>query len=270
MCGCDDEKAMCSVLGIILSVAAVLIGAVFLCGEDGGGMKCCAFGNFIKIIIFGALIVVCFILGFLICSSVFCCFWGKKTYVINSGSSSVIVSNKGNLPETAMNNDTKCACFINVDKIKESSFLGCSSLESISFSKNVKRIEAYAFSGCESLQSDNLFFPKSLEKIDEYAFLGCKGLEEIVLSESVTKIGGYAFAECTGLRTVTIKNPSVEIGESVFRGCGNLKLKLKGDVSKYKELLKDYACYGINGNCKVSLDDGSEKTIKEFVGEETN
>ena len=261
MCGCDDERAMCSALGVILSVVAVLIGAVFLFGEDGGGMKCCLSEELFKKILFTTFLSVIV----LFCIYKGCCIWRRKIYPLKSGSSIILIGDKNGPSKTAMNSNIKYAVFPDGDTIENYLFFGCCCLESVCFNSSVTKIGAYAFAGCGILTGINLNSLEKLNEIKNGAFLACAGLEEIVLPESVTKIGDYAFAECTGLRSVTIKNPSMEIGESVFRGCGNLKLKVKGDVSKYKELLKDYASYGINDDCKVSLDDGSEKRIDEFL-----
>ena len=109
---------------------------------------------------------------------------------------------------------------MNVVKIGDSAFSGCSSLTSITIPKSVTIIGSYVFSYCSSLTS--ITIPESVISIDAFAFYKCTSLTSVTIPNSVTSIGSYAFAECTSLTSVSIGSGVTSIGSYAFSGCTSL------------------------------------------------
>ena len=80
-----------------------------------------------------------------------------------------------------------------VETIRESAFLNCTSLTSVTLPSTLKRIEAEAFSytGLEAV-----YIPDGTEFIGEYAFYVCESLETVYIPSSVETVEYYAF--CNG------------------------------------------------------------------------
>ena len=100
------------------------------------------------------------------------------------------------------------------NKIKEighSSFISCSSLESIVIPDGVEKLGAFTFNGCSSLKSVTL--PATLAEIGSQAFSECTALAEITLPDSVSKLDNTAFADSPNVR-VTYKG-NVYAGENL-------------------------------------------------------
>lgn len=74
-------------------------------------------------------------------------------------------------------------------------------LESITFSKNLKRIGMYAFASCNGLTS--VTFPEGTEIIEDWAFIGCQNLIEINIPSSVNNLGD-AFIRCSKLSSINV------------------------------------------------------------------
>ena len=72
-----------------------------------------------------------------------------------------------------------------VVEIDDMAFTGCTNLQEIKLSQNLRRIGKFAFFGCSSLR--HIYLPKSIEFIDNYAFRDCDKLESIELSDWVRK-----------------------------------------------------------------------------------
>ena len=85
--------------------------------------------------------------------------------------------------------------------------------------KTVVGIRGRAFDGCTSLQQ--VTFSKNLTQIGEEAFWGCTNLKKIVFlgnDTEGTNIGEYAFGKCTALQDVTLRD-YITIGNGAFSGC---------------------------------------------------
>ncbi len=115
-----------------------------------------------------------------------------------------------------------------------------SSLEKITFGKNVKSLADSEFSKCQKLKTviiegnsiaigkktfydclnlKDIDFSK-ISRIGEYAFYECNSIENVDAT-ILTEIGEYAFGQSKGIKTVTM--PAVEsIGDYAFVGCENL------------------------------------------------
>lgn len=116
-----------------------------------------------------------------------------------------------------------------LEKLGQSVFMNCTSLESVVFKGNkVTSIPFRSFKNCKSLKTVRLNKNK-IESIGNYAFYNCKALKKINLPDSLLGMGGNAF-ERSGLETVTIpKNACAlfyfnedEMGYT-FRYCKSLK-----------------------------------------------
>ena len=95
-----------------------------------------------------------------------------------------------------------------ITKIGNQAFLGCSSLNDITFSKNLKEMGGNALYNCSSLTHFDL--PQSLEKIGSGCFIGCTNLKELTIPENVNEIegGGASQFENSGVTRVIFKNPN--------------------------------------------------------------
>ena len=117
-----------------------------------------------------------------------------------------------------------------------------SNIETVVFSKNVRRLGVSAFNGCTKLKSVKL--NTQLRYIGNHAFEGCTSLREIKLGKNVLTIEPSAF-ENSGLKKIVIKNPSCYIA--------SYAIPSKAVIYGYKNsTAQEYA--RANGNVFVALD----------------
>ncbi|MDD4823208.1 MAG: leucine-rich repeat domain-containing protein [Bacteroidales bacterium] len=81
--------------------------------------------------------------------------------------------------------------------IRDSAFMGCSTITSVVIPPGVTSIDEFAFAGCSNLASITLF--EGLLTIGQNAFSGCGKLTSITIPASVTEIGDGAFGYCDSL-----------------------------------------------------------------------
>ena len=81
-----------------------------------------------------------------------------------------------------------------VTEIGWDAFSSCTSLENVTFSRNLKTISPNAFDNCQSLTAVILY--DGLEKIGGCAFGACVNLRQLVLPEHPFEIDRYAFQNC--------------------------------------------------------------------------
>ena len=155
--------------------------------------------------------------------------------------------------------------------IGASAFRGCSSLTSVTLSKNVTTINTSAFGSCAKLTTFNtdantnfeakngllykadgtiICIPAGLEfenntvtlgddeKIGAGALDGCVNLKKLVLPESITKIADDYFQDAKYLEEIVISSKTESIGDSAFDGSGLKKITYNGYVSDEAETLK--------------------------------
>ncbi|HQH64051.1 MAG TPA: leucine-rich repeat protein, partial [Clostridiales bacterium] len=141
-----------------------------------------------------------------------------------------------------------------VVSVKESAFIGCSSLGHI----DVNSANAsYSGAGGVLLNKTGSFLvcypggkagryivPSTVTQIGPFAFTGCKKLTSVLIPSNVGSIGDFAFNGCTGLLSVSIRPGVTAIGNNVFYGCTSLaRVTLPSSVTS----IGDYAF----GNCTL-------------------
>ena len=104
--------------------------------------------------------------------------------------------------------------------ILDGAFYGCTKLERVTLSKDVKLIGSSAFRSCAALKTVSL--PENLETIKNSAFQGCKSLVRAELPAYVAYIGAYAFSHCTKLSAVILPPKLTELCLGVFEACSSL------------------------------------------------
>ena len=155
--------------------------------------------------------------------------------------------------------------------IGASAFRDCSSLTSVTLSKNVTTINASAFGNCAKLKSikadgntnfevkNGLLYkadgtiiciPAGLEfenntvtlgddeKIGAGALDGCVNLKKLVLPESITTIAANYFQDAKYLEEIVISSKTESIGNYAFDGSGLKKITYNGYISDEAETLK--------------------------------
>ncbi len=107
-----------------------------------------------------------------------------------------------------------------VQYVEGGAFSGCTSLQSVTFGKELVKIGVKAFYGCESLVTVEL--PDGVMEIGNEAFSNCSAMTSITLSEQLIKIGGAAFKGCTDIKEITVPDNVTEIGSEAFSDCKSL------------------------------------------------
>ena len=100
-------------------------------------------------------------------------------------------------------------------------FYGCTQLQTVNVSPNVKSVGKEAFWNCGALTDINL--PDGVEVIDEEAFGHCKSLEPFDLPNALKLIGAKAFLDCDMFRNFTIPASVDSLGVSILDDCDSLK-----------------------------------------------
>ena len=114
----------------------------------------------------------------------------------------------------------RSAQLLNITRINQSAFDGCSSLTSITIPNSVTSIGTFVFNGCSNLT--NITIPKDMVELQKCIFQSCSKLTNIVIPNNITSIGEGAFWNCTSLRDVTMGNNVTSIGKGAFWNCESL------------------------------------------------
>ena len=140
-------------------------------------------------------------------------------------------------------------------------FPGCTNLESLIFSDNVKCIPAYSCLDLENLRAVDI----GAAKIGDCAFEGCTNLSSVTMREGLTSIASHAFLGCTKLSTFTIPSSVTNIEDAVFCRTAFLKDAAEGVV------IKDGWVLGVKGECPadIILPDGTRGLVSSAFSGQT-
>ena len=116
----------------------------------------------------------------------------------------------------------------NVSEIGYQCFEGCASLESVQFAKNCDKLSSRAFSNCTSLKE--IALPANLASIHTETFFACTSLEKVTMSSTITKIESDAFKSCVLLKEIYLHKEITSIGKGAFSGCVDLTIKCEADL----------------------------------------
>jgi len=101
-------------------------------------------------------------------------------------------------------------------------FVGKTSLTTITLPKSITAIGFYAFGGCYGLMS--ITIPNTVTTIGWCSFFDCKGMTSIYIPASVSSIENGAFSANSGLITVASDNPNYSSNEGVLFDKNQYKL----------------------------------------------
>lgn len=139
-----------------------------------------------------------------------------------------------------------CSVTFEGEKITEipyETFMGCSSLTSVTIPSSVTTIGYDAFSGCTSLTT--ITIPNSVTEIGHGAFEGCASLSSVALPNNLTRIEDITFSLCTSLTSISIPNSVASIGMGAFKGCTGLEsVTIPNNVTSIGNLAFD-GCTGL-------------------------
>lgn len=179
-----------------------------------------------------------------------------------------------------------------VTSIRESAFIDCEGLNSITIPPSVTTIGEWAFCGCTGLTS--IAISSAVTSIGNNAFGGCTAsidvdsnntyyasLEGVLYDRKFTRlihcpasfeneftilptlktIEDFAFYRCTSLTTIIFPNSVTNIGNSAFNGCTSLtSLTIPYSVTN----IGGYAFYGCTGLTSITMY-ASVKTIGDWA-----
>ena len=92
---------------------------------------------------------------------------------------------------------------------------------------SVMNLASGAFLGCRSLET--FYFGKNIKVIGSFAFSNC-AFKELHLPKSITTINGYAFEDNFDLTDVYFEHDTgseIELGENIFKHCKNVVIHSK-------------------------------------------
>lgn len=98
---------------------------------------------------------------------------------------------------------------------EKSFFVNSANVKSIKIPDSVIEIYADTFSGCTALE--NITLSKNLKSIETRAFYKCSSLTNIVIPDSVTSIATSAFAQCMALKQVNIPDNVTSVAYDAFK-----------------------------------------------------
>lgn len=173
---------------------------------------------------------------------------------------------------------TKLVIPNSVTEIGNGAFYECKYLKEVTLPDGLTTIADTLFFECNELEKVNI--PNSVTEIGSYAFKDCTSLLSLTIPSSVTKINNYSFQGVTC--EITFDNPTIkvfdkdsfnsyagtsfiipnsvlEIGDSVFKDCKNLKnIEINDNIT----MISSYAFSGCSSLEKIVI----PKNIKTIGG----
>ncbi len=104
--------------------------------------------------------------------------------------------------------------------LKENSFLGFSSLKSVSLHSEIIGIKDSAFAYCSSIEE--IVIPEGVDSLGVGVFLGCSGLRKVEFSKCL-QVSYSMFKDCISLCELSAPNGFGNIDVSAFENCKSLK-----------------------------------------------
>ena len=126
-----------------------------------------------------------------------------------------------------------------VTSIGSNAFAADSSLKEVMLPNSITDMGTYIFSGCTSLQK--VYIPEGRKNITEGTFQNCTSLQSIELPDGLQYIRKYAFRG-SGLTEITIPDSVIEIEDSAFRECADLRKVTLGESVKTLGQYTFYKC----------------------------
>ena len=112
----------------------------------------------------------------------------------------------------------------------------------------------YSFVGCTSIKTVTM--EDGVTNIGDYAFYRCSGIESVILGNSVKFVDALAFAECTALCRVVIPKSIEQMGYGAFLSVENVKtVEFLGDIEDWCKVSFEA------GGCANLLEGGAELYI---------
>ena len=99
-------------------------------------------------------------------------------------------------------------------------FNGCTNLEEVRLSPNLKSLPEFLFKHCEHLKSVTI--PQGVTNLGLGVFTGCASLTSMTMPESVVSTDYAVFEDCTSLSEVTLSPNLKEINQKMFLNCSSL------------------------------------------------
>ncbi len=104
-----------------------------------------------------------------------------------------------------------------VTTVKDYTFAGCSSLQTVTFPEGVTEIGEGAFQSCSQITDISL--PSTLTTLDYEAFYRCYALRTVTIPGSVSRVGSDAFRDCRALKHVVVEEGVTELASGAFHDC---------------------------------------------------
>lgn len=111
-----------------------------------------------------------------------------------------------------------------IQEIRQYAFYNFPYLKTVYGMENIMIIFHSAFIGCVSLE--DLTFSNALQVIGQQAFKGCVSLQSVEIPPNCRIMDSEAFADCTNLKYVTIVNPYYQYATDIFKNCNITEFRL--------------------------------------------
>ncbi len=158
--------------------------------------------------------------------------------------------------------NTSCAVHQDAKVIAGEALENCTSLNSVTVSKNLVTIGDRAFKDCSSLKLITL--PENLETIGVSTFAYCSQLTSINLPTNLKVIGDGAFSH-SGITKIFIPDLVEVIPAYTFNGCKNLD---EAEMGKGVKVIDDYAfndCVSLKTVQIKNIENGTLEKIGSFA-----
>lgn len=117
---------------------------------------------------------------------------------------------------------------LTITQIRDSQFLGYTTLAGITFPSTLANIWAKAFKGCTALSGVTI--PASVERVDENSFDG-SGIQSFTCLGALNLLRSQSLANCAALTSVNWEHSPVTIGSNAFMGCALPHIWLSNDTT---------------------------------------